>query len=1048
MNDGAQMLQTLRDHRSLLLACEAIGWLHMTGKAHLDFLRHHGSAGMAYDDLRWHENENPPFPWGDKLAWLKHRSWSIPQDKWPSSLTEFLTEHRKSGGGLLGLLQAAHGMASGIEKNVPASTSKYLNQDITHMWLASPFGHPVRNLLGDPPALLQPWGWPELLDRIEELLDELAGLGSSPPPGPEAWWEWRERAIGSDGWLRKAFLSTLAETRLPNNDVTLWDQSYVAAALFKSAVAGVVLNPSVLPTKDEIESFLSSSVPNWNQLKKEDRETLVRSYIKNNTCWRVLTVGFGTGHYEARAVKIGDWVGAQRDIERFFEEVRKLIEVDLAVGCLIYRDAETLAFTFPGQRADGSGGLDDESANLVKAAIVQEVDGLASRAQLETPPYIALSCSTRSFVPMVAELRKARDVLAVPLHRTWNIAAASSATASGIRHVCPVCLVRFNEPPPSAETDNARKSFPCSVCRDRRRGRLDAWLAGEEDTIWISEVADANDRVALLTLSFDLEGWLDGTHVDSLRAQSIAEWRRFNPVLEEYWKREPEQRKRVENLISLERPLDSVREYIAKKIDVFDKTDLVLANLQEGYRHEKDWPSFFSKIVEDRAEARKWDNLADDQRGHWLAHQLFRKLPSPGRVHRFWRTAEWFFDELLDQFREIASAHPNRWRVRRLLLEPEDGANSEWEDGEAYLGRFRDAPFELVYLEDRRAFVTIANLGRCLRPEEPDDAIRNESQQHPLELKGDDGKVRKLRIKAVRTPERLRVYSPLIVLDRSPQRFRVLVPLDRATACIEAAIAKWREEFARVWDRMPLRIGVVAFPRLNPFQAVIEAARNLEEALGREDPESWRVLESRTREGVTALSLSLEHGRGQELVLVPTRLPDGREDVFYPYAQVKDRELRRPRDFQHPAGHVYRHMADLRPGDGVVVQPSRIAAVFLDTTGRRFEPPDVRPLGDFERMRAVWDLLVCHAPSLTALRGAWSEIEERSRTWRTPEGPWLPGAEAQWLDLTRAILRDRFRRISGAALETLVEAASRGTLNWALEWHLTWLKEGLEGART
>ncbi|GIW70801.1 MAG: hypothetical protein KatS3mg102_0343 [Planctomycetota bacterium] len=128
----------------------------------------------------------------------------------------------------------------------------------------------------------------------------------------------------------------------------------------------------------------------------------------------------------------------------------------------------------------------------------------------------------------------------------------------------------------------------------------------------------------------------------------------------------------------------------------------------------------------------------------------------------------------------------------------------------------------------------------------------------------------------------------------------MLVPLDRATACIEAAVAKWREEFARVWDRMPLRIGVVAFPRLTPFQAVIEAARNLEDALSRDEPETWRVVECRTREGVTALSL--EHARGQELVLVPTRLPDGREDVFYPYVRVEDRVLRWPRDFQHPKG--------------------------------------------------------------------------------------------------------------------------------------------------
>jgi hypothetical protein len=376
------------------------------------------------------------------------------------------------------------------------------------------------------------------------------------------------------------------------------------------------------------------------------------------------------------------------------------------------------------------------------------------------------------------------------------------------------------------------------------------------------------------------------------------------------------------------------------------------------------------------------------------------------------------------------------------VLFPADGSlGAGWEDRETYAGRWGEGPFEVVYLNGRKEFLTIGNLARCLNAGQPAEVLR----QQKLELKGDDGQVNSLVIQSVHTPEKLGAYAPVIPLERSPQRFRVLVPLDRATACIEAAIAKWQEEFVRVWDRMPLRIGVVAFPRLTPFQAVIEAVRNAEAALDRQSSETWRVLACRTRQGVT--SLSLEHERGQELLVVPTRVPDGREDVFYPYVRVEDGELRSPRDFKHPQGHVYRHMADLRPGDGIFVHPSRIAAVFLDTTARRFEPHDVRPLGEFERMRATWELLVRHAPSLTALRGAWSELEERSRGWRDPEERWLAGADKEWLDLVRAILGDHLK-VRGAALESLVEAAGRGTLEWALEWHLTWLKAGLEGAGT
>jgi len=995
MSNGAQMFQTLRDHRSLLLACEAIGWLHMAGKAHPDFLRHHGGAGVNYEPKEWHKTLMPA--WSDRLAWLR-----LPKSKvsLPGSLAEFLEKYDagQSQSSLVGFLQAAHAMASGIEKNLPASTSAYLGQDITHMWLASPFGHPVRNLLADPPPILAPGAFESLLERVGKLLDDLHKLAETAGTDVHPWWQWREAAIGPDGWLREAFLSTLAETRLPNNDVTLWDQSYVAAALFKSAVAGALL----------------AECKEWTNLKQQTR-------------WCVLTIALGSRHYEARSVKIGDWAGARRDIDGFFDQVRRLIEVDLAVGSLIYRDDETLAFTFPGLPLDGTdqdakGGFDDAAAGSLQGEIEAEVKSFARGKRFETPPLTLLSHSTRSFIGMVAQLREARETLSVPLHRTW--AVPEPGPAGG--HVCPVCQVRFNRPHTNDRTDNARKQRVCGACADRRTGRLDAWLNGDGDTIWISEVADGNDRVALLSFNLDIEAWIGGDHVDSLRAQSIGEWRRFNATLGN-----------LDNPIDLAKPFASLVEYVRAKLSNFDKNDPVLRSLQEGYRYESAWSSYFSKIVEDRAEAPGWNDLDDDARARWIVHQLFRKLPSPGRIYRFWRSAETFFDELLFRFREIAAAHPNRWRVRRLLLEP-DVQGAGWEDRETYAGRLGNAPFEVLYRGDLGRFVTICNLARCLDADAPARSLQGRS----VEMKGDDGQMRTLTIQRVHDPDKIAAYAPVIPLERSPQRFRVLVPLESASACIETAMEKWQEEFGRVWDRMPLRTGIIAFPRMTPFQAVIESTRNLEADLAETEPEVWRVHDRRTKDGVTALTL-VRSDRAYEAVLVPTGLPDGREDVFYPYVRVEDRELRDVRDFQHPNGTVYRHTAALRPGDGVFVHPSRVSAVFLDVTARRFEKVKSWYLSDFGRMRDTWDVLARTAPSLTALRGAWAELEERQIAWRGADGGWVDGAAKEWMELARVVLSTRLG-ISGAALEHLTEAARDGILEWAIEWHLGWLKQGME----
>jgi hypothetical protein len=299
------------------------------------------------------------------------------------------------------------------------------------------------------------------------------------------------------------------------------------------------------------------------------------------------------------------------------------------------------------------------------------IDRFARDLDLETPPHCQISAPTRTLVPMTAEMREVKATLAVPVHRAWDV-----TKSGGNGHVCPVCLVRH-----TGRTND--KQEPCKPCRDRRTHRLDAWLENRlgGDTIWISELADANDRVALITLSLDIEPWLDGTRLDALRTQAVSEWRRFNPTLGGN-----------PNPIESDHPFASLVAHVRGKLGGYDKQDPVLRSLQDGYQHESDWPTFFAKVVEDRSQAPSWDGPDDDGRARWLVHQLFRKLPSPGRAHRLWWQAEEFFTRLLAEFRGAASRDANRSRTRRLVLEPDDASKTGWQDR-----------------EDRRR-------GRCLSP--------------------------------------------------------------------------------------------------------------------------------------------------------------------------------------------------------------------------------------------------------------------------------------------------------------------------------------------
>jgi len=140
------------------------------------------AARDGYEYEKWDKSESPPFPWNDRLKWVQDE---FPLDKnaWPGELTEFIRKHTGRDHGLLGLLQAGHAMASGIEKNMPKDTSQYLGQDTTHMWMSSAFGTPVRNLLADPPEALTEAGWKRLLEQIKTLLINLEVLANLPEAG-------------------------------------------------------------------------------------------------------------------------------------------------------------------------------------------------------------------------------------------------------------------------------------------------------------------------------------------------------------------------------------------------------------------------------------------------------------------------------------------------------------------------------------------------------------------------------------------------------------------------------------------------------------------------------------------------------------------------------------------------------------------------------------------------------------------------------------------------------------------------------------------------
>ena len=115
--------------------------------------------------------------------------------------------------------------------------------------------------------------------------------------------------------------------------------------------------------------------------------------------------------------------------------------------------------------------------------------------------------------------------------------------------------------------------------------------------------------------------------------------------------------------------------------------------------------------------------------------------------------------------------------------------------------------------------------------------------------------------------------------------------------------------------------------------------------------------------------------------------------------------------------------------------------LFMDSTAARFSDLGVRYLEEWEQMQEVWRMLTRVAPSQTALQRLRSDLASLERDWKAP-----PGGKAAPGDLFKDTVRSLLVHhldAQGSALETLTEAAMNDLLPWALDWHMSALKESL-----
>jgi len=455
-------LEILAQHRDALLLAEAIGWLHDYRKCSDEQLRvqaasPQGSA-LPRSEARASGGATDPNSLAGRYSVLTSVHLQLPVQSNARTVTNLLDDNTWNAD-LLGLyLSRCHNTAH-FDKQDPAGGK----QSYPGMQLSSPFGfeRAVRSGLTNQMWAL-PWASLAAYSQTE-----------------------RQNLLAA---LRNLFSQVVADTRRPTNEVDLWSWGLLVGALYKTALAGVLVSGSTPPAAQNLH-------------------------------WRLLSVRVDGPDYLLNVVRLPDLLSRQQLLQNAFERVRSLLEETYPLAHEVYRDEHGSLYVV----ADLPNLLSLTNSQQVPLSqlILQEFaratlkDNQALQLGGEIVPVLALeptpwwgqdpnrsgSDELPAINAMLTDVRSQADVEAI--ESFWN---------GRVDTICTVCGLR-----PQGPSRKAIERNVCDICEQRRLDRSQAWASKQaHETIWIDEVADTNGRLALIAGQFDLAEWLDGRLLDSL----------------------------------------------------------------------------------------------------------------------------------------------------------------------------------------------------------------------------------------------------------------------------------------------------------------------------------------------------------------------------------------------------------------------------------------------------------------------------------------------------------------------------------------------------
>ncbi len=683
-------------------------------------------------------------------------------------------------------------------------------------------------------------------------------------------------------------------------------------------------------------------------------------------------------------------------------------QIQSYLGNEIYRDSTGIYFSFPG--------LNIDYTEVIKKELIRKIMEVKENLKIDFSLQISITDESRSLIILSKQRQESLKNIIYPYY-SQDINSCNQSVGDNL---CPVCRLRVI-------LENKER---CRECDDRFVRTTDNWLKFPVNTIWLDEVADKNDRVALLVGGFDLSNWLSGEFIDTflsevfdnLRTQFINELQRLN----------------INSLQDLENTFAQM--FNSPNLNSDQKN---LCKIFIGIRPNNFINDFWQPIAERDATGEALSLTDNSEKARYLIKLLFRKHPSPARIRRCWETTQEFIQKTIIE--EILCKYNWDIDLRRQRIQFQIEPNPEVPIGSTIsLDISGKRLFPVCIDKENEIFVSTCNLQPLKDWGDDIDAVVNFIRNRNIKLKKEDEGIWKEA--KIRNPkpaeENYQNYFPFIKIFDSPDQFIILVPAYEAFDIAEKIYNEYEKQFSKVRDRLPLHLGIIGFHRRTTLYVAMDTAKRLfkifsdktktkEATINKVSGSSNKEIKLQincTDYSSTDFKWTFSYATGDPNV----------EDVWHPYIRLCNTPTNRNLVFDYTGNNDYvMHIKEIQQGDKIKIEPSYFCLTFIENSSDRFKiDEEIMPLHYIKEIGELWrninEIVKVKKIRSSQIYAFWEEVEKKYK----------PLGEEYMKDCITNLLKISSTKDS-KKFNKILQSIKNKTFEKCLFWNLSVKKEKL-----